>query len=63
MRPNDGLTRLAEVLSRAHIKYFQLFGVEPHGTVHQLAAMLEMCPEAKEYIRLYEKQREQILTQ
>ena len=58
----DGMLRLAEALSRAHIKYFNLFEVEPHGTVRQLMAMLELCPEAKEYVRLYEKQREEILT-
>ena len=52
-----GMFRLSQALSRAHAKYFHLFGVEPHGTVQQLMAMLEMCPEAKEYVRLYEKQR------
>ena len=57
-----GMLRLAEALSRAHVKYFNLFGVEPHGTLKQLMAMLEMCPEAKEYIRLYEKQRDEMLT-
>ena len=59
---NDGLLRLAEALSKAHIKYFQLFGVEPHGTVNQMAAMLELCPQAKEYIRLFEEQRERMET-
>ena len=59
---DEGMLRLAQSLSRAHIKYFQLFGVEPHGTIKQLMAMLEMCPEAKEYIRLYEKQRTEMLT-
>lgn len=62
MTTDTGMLRLAEALSRAHIKYFHLFGVEPHGTVKQLMAMLEMCPEAKEYIRIYEKQRETLLT-
>ena len=57
---DEGMLRLAQALSRAHVKYFQLFGVEPHGTIQQLMAMLVMCPEAKEYIRLYEKQRRQL---
>lgn len=59
---DEGMLRLAQALSRAHVKYFQLFGIEPHGTVQQLMAMLVMCPEAKEYIRLYEKQRMEMLT-
>jgi len=62
MRTDAGMLRLANALSRAHIKYFHLFGVEPHGTIPQLMAMLEMCPEAKEYVRLYEKQREEMET-
>ena len=61
-RQDEGMLRLAQSLSRAHIKYFHLFGVEPHGTIEQLMAMLAMCPEAKEYIRLYEKQRTEMLT-
>lgn len=59
---DDGMLRLAEVLSHAYLKYFQLFGVEPHGTIPQLMALLELCPEAKEYIRLYEKRRTDALT-
>jgi hypothetical protein len=59
---DEGLQRLAEALSKAYIKYFHLFGVGPHGTVRQMMAMLEMCPEAKEYIRLYEKQRNETST-
>lgn len=59
---DDGMLRLAEALSRAHAKYFHLFGVDAHGTVQQLMAVLEMCPEAKEYVRLYEKQREEMMT-
>ena len=59
---DEGMLRMAQALSRAHIKYFHLFGVEPHGTVQQLMAMLALCPEAKEYIRLYEKQRTEMLT-
>jgi hypothetical protein len=56
------MRRLAEALSRAHVKYFHLFGVEPHGTIKQLLAMLELCPEAKSYIRLYEENRDRMLT-
>jgi hypothetical protein len=59
---DEGMLRLAGALNRAYIKYFHLFGVEPHGTIQQLMAMLELCPEAKEYIRLYEKQRTETLT-
>ena len=59
---DDGMRRLAEALSRAHVKYFHLFGVEPHGTIKQLLAMLELCPEAKSYIRLYEENRDRMLT-
>ena len=61
-RASPGMLRLAQALSRAHVKYFHLFGVEAHGTVQQLMAVLEMCPEAKEYIRLYEDKREESLT-
>jgi hypothetical protein len=59
---DDGLIRLAEALNRAWSKYSEIFGTAPHGTVKQLAAMLELCPEAKEYIRLYERQRNDMLT-
>jgi hypothetical protein len=60
---DEGLKRLAEVLGRAHVRYRNVFGVEPHGTLQQMAAMLEMCPEAKEYIRLYEDARNKALTE
>lgn len=59
---NDGLLRMAWALSKASDKYFELFGVRPYGTVQQIAAMLELCPEAKTYISLYEKNRERSLT-
>ena len=59
---DEGSTRLAAALSRAHVKYVHLFGEEPHGTAKQFLAMLALCPEAKEYVRLYEKQREEMET-
>jgi hypothetical protein len=62
MPQDDGLIRLAKALNRAWAKYSEVFGVAPHGTVKQLAAMLEFCPEARVYIQLYERQREDMLT-
>ena len=61
--PDPGMLRLASALSRAHVKYRHLFGVDPHGTIRQLMAMLELCPEAKSYVELYEKNRERMLTE
>jgi hypothetical protein len=59
---SEPVVRLAESLSKAWVKYREFFGEEPHGTVKQLAAMIELCPEVKEYIRLFEKQREDLAT-
>jgi len=59
----DGLRRFAEALSRAYVKYFWLFGHEPHGTIQQMMAMLELCPEAIEYVQLYDQSRERSLTE
>jgi hypothetical protein len=59
---DDGILRMAEHLAEAWTKYTWLFGVPPHGTKKQLAAMLELCPQAKEAIRLFEKQREEGMT-
>lgn len=58
----DPILEFAEHLSEAWGKYRRLYGVPPHGTVRQLAAMLELCPQAKEAIRLFEKQREEGMT-
>ncbi len=58
---SEGFLRLAQALSQAHIRYFNLYGVEPHGTIQQLMSMLMMCPESKEYVRLYEKHRTETL--
>lgn len=62
-RPADeGMLRLAEALRRGFIKYHALFGVDVHGTTRQLMAMLAMCPEAAEYVQLYEKKRTEMET-
>jgi len=59
---DDALLQIAESLSQAWAKYKWLYGVPPHGTKKQLAAMLELCPQVKEAIRLWGKQRERGMT-
>lgn len=62
-KPNEGILRLAESLNSAWRKYSELFGEPPHGTIKQLTAMLTLSPQIKEYVRLYEEQRERMLTE
>jgi hypothetical protein len=59
---DEGIVRMAGFLNEAWRKYQSLFGEAPHGTVNQLAAMLQLCPQAKEAIRLFEKQQEERMT-
>lgn len=56
-KPDDGIARMGEALAHAWQRYTQLFGVVPHGSCRQLAAMLQLCPEAKEAVRLWDEQR------
>lgn len=58
----DGIQRMAENLAEAWAKYQWLFGEVPHGTVEQLSALIELSPQLKEAIRLFEKQREEGMT-
>ena len=59
---DEGLIRLAETLHECWVKYSETFGDVPHGTTKQLGAMLCFSPKIREYIRLYEKQREEGMT-
>lgn len=57
-----GMTRLAQTLNAAWKEYHALFGEPPHGTVQQFEAMIRLAPQFREYVRLYEKQREEGMT-
>ena len=59
---DDSILRMAEHLAIAWKRYHNYFGAVPHGSVKQLAALLELCPQAKVAIRLFEKQREEGMT-
>jgi hypothetical protein len=56
---NDAIMIMAAYMGSAHAKYYSLFGTEPHGTVKQYAALVELCPQLKEAIRLWDEQRTQ----
>ena len=36
---------MAAFMGNAHSKYREAFGVEPHGTIKQYAALIELCPQ------------------
>ena len=59
---DEGKLRLACALQRAWNRYSDLFGANPHGSEKQLLALLELMPEAKVYVALYEKNREEGMT-
>jgi hypothetical protein len=40
----DGVVQLAEALSKGWSRYVHIFGVVPHGTKQQLAALIELSP-------------------
>jgi tRNA (Thr-GGU) A37 N-methylase len=59
---SDAITTMAAYIGSAHAKYREAFGVEPHGTVKQMAALIELCPQLKEAIRLWDEQRTRMET-
>ena len=59
---SDAITTMAAYMGNAHAKYRDAFGTEPHGTVKQYAALIELCPQLKEAIRLWDEQRVQMET-
>ena len=54
---NDAIVIMAEALSEAHAKYVAVFGETIHGTQKQFAALLELCPQMKSAIELWDKRR------
>jgi hypothetical protein len=54
---NDGLALMAKALWEAHVKYMGIFDQPIHGTEKQFAALLELCPQARSAITLWDKQR------
>lgn len=58
----DGITLMAEALRVAHVKYETAFGVPVHGTAKQFAALIELCPQMRSAIELWNKQREEMET-
>lgn len=61
-KPRTDVILMAEYMRDAWRKYFELFGCPPHGTVPQLAAMIELSPQLKEHARLFQKQRIEVMT-
>lgn len=59
---NDAITTMAAYIGIAYAKYRTDFGTEPHGTVKQCAALIELCPQLKEAIRLWDEQRTRMET-
>ena len=57
------ITTMAAYMGNAHAKYREVFDIEPHGTVKQYAAFIELCPQLKEAIRLWDEQRTRMETE
>ena len=53
------VTTMAAYIGNAHAKYRDLFGTEPYGTVKQYAALIELCPQLRKAIRLWDAQRQE----
>lgn len=51
-REPNPLLPLAEALSAAFIKYTEFFGEQPHGTVVQMSALLELMPGKAKYAQV-----------
>ena len=54
---SGAITTMAAYMGNAHSKYKEAFGTEPHGTVKQYEALIELCPQLREAIRLWDEQR------
>lgn len=61
--PDTAITTMAAYIGNAHAKYRELFGEEPHGTVKQCAALIELCPQLRAAIRLWDEQRMRMETE
>lgn len=60
---SDTIVTMAAYISNAHAKYREVFGEEPHGTVKQYAALIELCPQLRSAIRLWDEQRTRMETE
>jgi|HubBroStandDraft_2_1064218.scaffolds.fasta_scaffold02174_2 hypothetical protein len=59
---NEGVLLMAKALSVACGKYRHLFGEPLHGTEKQFAALIELCPEIRSAIELWDKRRIELET-
>jgi hypothetical protein len=59
----DAIVTMAAYMGNTHAKYREAFGAEPHGTVKQYAALIELCPQLREAIRLWYEQRQRMETE
>ena len=56
---DEAIDEVGAAMAHAWQRYTQLFGQVPHGSCRQLAAVLRLCPEAREAIGLWNEAKKE----